>query len=132
MNKKGFTMIELLGVITIMGILMGVAIPAVYRNVIRSRTQAFNTLLKTSYEAAQSKAANTMADPSTGDITYTISELADEGYMDTPIDPNNQGVSCTGNVVIKKVSTSGLDSYEYIVTLNCSGKSETKTFKTED
>ena len=37
MNKKGFTMIELLGVITILGILMVVAIPAVYQYVKKSK-----------------------------------------------------------------------------------------------
>ena len=131
MNKKGFTMVELLGVITILGILMGVAIPAVYQYVKKSRDQAYETLLKTSYEAAESKAANTMADPSTGNITYTISELADEGYMDTPIDPNNQGVSCTGNVVIKKVSTAGIDDYKYEVRLTCSGKTMGRVFYTD-
>lgn len=137
MNKKGFTMIELLGVITILGILSGIAIPAVYRHVTHAREQAYETLLKTSYEAAQSKAANTMADPTaepSGKIEYSIDDLVNEGYMDDPIDPQKNGSSCTGTVTITKATTvSGIDSYNYEVKLTCSGKTlEPKTFHTED
>ena len=77
-----------------------------------------------------------MADPTAepdGKLVYTIADLADEGYMDPPIDPQKKGTPCTGTVTITKAATtSGIDSYNYEVTLNCSGKSETKTFKTED
>ena len=136
MNKKGFTMIELLGVITILGILTGVAIPAVYRHVTHSKDQAYDTLLKTSYEAAASKAANTMADPSAepdGKLVYDIGELSEEGYMDAPIDPNEKGSECTGEVTITVASSTGIESYEYKVEINCPTKSGlTKTFKTED
>lgn len=133
-NIKGFTMIELLGTITIMGILLGVAVPAVSRHIARSREQAYETLLKTSYEAAQSKATNTMADPtsSPSGIEYSIIDLAKEGYMDDPIDPQKDRSLCTGTVKITgSTNASGMNTYKYKVVLTCSGKTRTRTFDTD-
>ena len=41
LNKKGFTLVELLAVITIMGILMIVAVPAVQRTIRNTRYKYF-------------------------------------------------------------------------------------------
>ena len=45
-NKKGFTLIELIAVIVIMGILMMIAIPAVSRTIENSRKEAFVNVAK--------------------------------------------------------------------------------------
>ncbi|MBQ2639991.1 MAG: prepilin-type N-terminal cleavage/methylation domain-containing protein, partial [Bacilli bacterium] len=42
MNKKGFTLIELLVAITIMGILIGLAAPAVDNLMARNKTRKYN------------------------------------------------------------------------------------------
>ena len=55
LNKKGFTMIELLEVITLLGIILIVAVPAVSKYVTKSRSQSFDTMSKSLYEAGASK-----------------------------------------------------------------------------
>ena len=52
LNKKGFTLVELLTTITILGILMAVAGGAVLIYLKRSRTQAIETIASTSYDGA--------------------------------------------------------------------------------
>ena len=53
MNKKGFTLIELLAVIVILGILLGVAIPAVSRYISDSRKKSFASEAKLYIDAVR-------------------------------------------------------------------------------
>ena len=53
-NKKGFTMIELLGVIVILGILSVMAIVSVTRLITKSKTEQKNSQAKTLMMAAES------------------------------------------------------------------------------
>ena len=105
MNRRGFSLVELLGTITILGILMLIGVPAVYKYVTKSQKQAYDTLQKTCYEAAQSRAIKEGLDLQTGDPpeTYYIKDLADYGYMDIPADPRKKGSVCGGNVKITSV-----------------------------
>lgn len=134
MNKKGFTMIELLGVITILGVLMIIGISAVSRYLTKTRTEAYNILLQTSAEAAESKMLGTTETPP---ITYDIHDLAEEGYMDAPMDPYNQGKECKGTVTIEKdedsnynpnTKTTSLETYKYEVHIKCSNQEDTVIF----
>ena len=55
MNNKGFSMIELLGVIVIIGILAGLAIPAVTKYIGKTRDRAYDNIYESAYSAAQEK-----------------------------------------------------------------------------
>ena len=55
MNKKGFTIIELLGAVVILGILTGIAIQAVSKNNRRSKEQAVFTIANSAYKASQAR-----------------------------------------------------------------------------
>lgn len=122
MNKKGFTMVELLAVIVILGILMGIAIPLIQKHLVDSKKKAMETLAKTSFEASHSKALKdeTLVP---GTTSYNIQNLATEGFMDKPIDPYDKGKLCTGNVKIdylKATKGDELDNYVYKVYVKCS------------
>lgn len=58
MKKKGFTLIELIIVIAIIGVLMGVLIPSWGNYMSRSRTRAQNLKAKTIFNAAQTFATD--------------------------------------------------------------------------
>ena len=51
-NKKGFTLIEIIAVIVILGIIMLIAVPSVTRQIISSRKSAFVTNIKSFLETA--------------------------------------------------------------------------------
>ena len=131
MNKKGFTIIELLGAVVILGILAGIAIQAVEKNNRRTKEQAVFTIAKTAYEATQARIAKgTATSPS-----YNISDLYKDGFMDRPLDPDNNGKDCTGTVQLLNASVGSddkVDSYDYKVTVNCpSGISDVIVFHSD-
>lgn len=53
MNKKGFTLVELLGVIVILGIVLSIAIPATTGYIDTSKREAFSTVLHEYVDAIQ-------------------------------------------------------------------------------
>jgi len=123
MNNKGFTMVEILGVVVIMGILMAVAVGAVslYRD--RATNQAYDTLAK----SASGAAANYIMDYPDNKGAVLLEDLHDDQYIERPADPNNENKDCEGVVVYNKTSGTGdkIDSYDYKVHLCCSNYART-------
>ena len=136
-NNKGFTMVELLAVITFIGILATVAIPAVYRYATRARNTSIETMLKSTYEAAETYVMEKNIVLSSTNKTYTIKvkDLVDLKYLEPLYDPaTNDGSRCdtsTSSIVtVTYVNTTkgGIINYTYDITLACS-QSGTKTAK---
>ena len=118
MNNKGFSMIELLGVIVIIGILFAVALPAVTKYIGKTRNRAYDNIYESAYSAAQGKYMN---DLQTGDTDYYIKDLYAQGYMDEPIDPSNKGF-CDGKVFITEDESTEVSEYTFKVKLNCTNE----------
>ena len=118
MNNKGFSMIELLGVIVIIGILFAVALPAVTKYIGKTRDRAYDNIYESAYSAAQGKYMN---DLQTGNTEYNIKDLYDQGYMDEPIDPSNKGF-CDGKVFITEDESTEVSEYTFKVKLNCTNE----------
>ena len=125
MNNKGFSMIELLGVIVIIGILAGLAIPAVTKYIGKTRDRAYDNIYESAYAAAQNKF---MHDLDNSGITYSLDDLYNQGYMDEPIDPSNK-TFCDGTVLVEEIEDEDHDGntdlevseFKYKVTLECTG-----------
>ena len=130
-NKKGFTIIELMAVIVIMGILMGVAVPAATKYIKKAKKNSYEAMEESSYLAAQNYIVDTGKIIKRSGYTIQIQDLVDKQYLDPLIDPDKKDNStCGGTVVVnvKKGSGNALDVYEYVVNLHCSSYSRTKKF----
>ena len=126
LNKKGFTMIELLAVIVIMSILALIATPAVYKYVTKSRGTSTDTMLKSTYEAAENYIMDNNITLNVGSTkTIQVSELVNEQYLERLTDPVSNSKLCsnrTGSkVVVKRLpnTTGGMINYQYDITIDC-------------
>lgn len=117
-NNKGFTLIEMLAAIAIMGILSTIGIVAVSNYLVQSRNKSFNMMSKSIYQAAQNCQIQGKC---TG--TIQIETLLEQGYLDTLKSPNASKGDCTGDVIITEngTSTSEYKDYQYKVCLTCPG-----------
>ncbi len=125
MNRKGFTLVELLATIAIMGILSGVAIMGVNRYLTKSKKQAYDTMEKSAYDAAVNYVVeHSVSFSGTEGKWLALKTLVDEGYLENPIDPNKKGSSCaddglSGVLIYNDNDKDALDQYIYEVRLKC-------------
>ncbi len=105
MNKKGFTLVELLAVIAILAILVIIALPAVLRMFTQARIDTFENEVKTIYRTAQQNyLLDNMSNPG-GKIAYTNSEETIE-EVDT----------------VKELNITGNSSLKYYILMSNEGK----------
>lgn len=115
MNKKGFTLVEILATIVILGILSVAAILAYSKYIEKSKNDAYDTLAKSAADAA---AEYNMVH--FGTTTITLKELVENEYLKNVNDPSTQGKKCSGWVDIRhNVNDDGLETEEYDVTICC-------------
>ena len=120
MNNKGFSMIELLGVIVIIGILAGLAIPAVTKYIGKTRDRAYDNIYESAYSAAQEKYMHDLEDADSKEYEI-VRDLYNQGYMDEPIDPSNKGL-CDGKVFITEDESTEVSEYTFKVQLDCTNE----------
>ena len=129
LNKKGFSLVELLTTIAILGILISVAVGAVTIYLNRTREQAMGTIASSSYDGMvnymmeKNILLNPKGEPNSS-TTIDIETLFEEQYIEKPIDPYNKGTTCKGTVTVTNETSSatvGLADYRYQVEVRCSG-----------
>ena len=124
-NKKGFTIIELLATITILGVLSTLAVVSmnsVTKHAKNATYQEFEETLKDS--TANYLLYNTGLIPDIGG-SYKVmaSKLTSEGYLDNLTDPQNKTANCNNNsyVIVKRNSDVDFNmDLDYKVCLVCS------------
>lgn len=117
-NNKGFSVVEILAVIVILGILIAVSAPAVLKYIDSSTKKGYDSIARSAREGAESYLMDT---PSfSGEIQ--IKDLVEDGLLEKPIDPDDGGYVCDGSVAYELVTGSDekLDEYKYTVNLCCS------------
>lgn len=108
-NKKGFTLVELLAVIVILGVLLMIAVPAVQNVIKKAKNNATQKQAELFIDAAKKMA---IIDEATNDkVIYKLSDL------DSSVDTNR----FTGMVVALKEN----ESYKYYIYLNDSVNKKT-------
>ena len=116
-SNKGFTLIEILGAIVILGILMGIGVISYTRY----RRQAVETSYDLIKKNAVSAAENYFMD-NVGEETVELHELVEKSYLDTVNDPERKNKTCDGTVTIidKNISDgNSLQKNTYKVYLKC-------------
>lgn len=118
MNNKGFSLIEMLATVVILGVLGTIAVVGTTKYINQSRKKAYVVMSQSIYEAAMN--CQTKGNCTTG--KYGSDELMKKGYIDelkNPISKNNQ---CFGYVNINESDPSKeYKKYSYDVTLKCPG-----------
>ena len=108
-NKKGFTLVELLAVIVILGVLLMIAVPAVQNVIKKAKNNATQKQAELFIDAAKKMAI--IDEPTNDKVIYKLSDL------DSSVDTNR----FTGMVVALKEN----GSYKYYIYLNDSVNKKT-------
>ena len=131
-NNKGFTFVEILAVIAIIGILTGISIAAFSRNKENAIKSDYEALARSSYNAMEEYMMSHQYDD-----TVSLETLENENLLSNRKDPGDKDKNCTGTVEVSKNSGSNgkLDDGTYKVNLCCSSYKKTYTYpegKVED
>ena len=118
-NNKGFTLIEMLGTIVILGIIGTIAIAGVTKYLGSSRKEAYKMLQDALYEAVSNCASESNCILSNG-TAIDVSELKEKGYLDSFKNPKNSFKECSGSVVVKIVESSGSGKIKGYDSSSCS------------
>ena len=120
MNKRGFTLVELLATITILGILSGIGVVAVSAILNNARKNYYSSLKGTIESAARSYYSDHRALLPVGEGESTkvnITTLETNRYL-SPVKDNGGSRSCSGSVTVTRQS---VENYQYKVSLTCAG-----------
>lgn len=138
LTKKGFTLVELLAVITILGIISAVAVISVSSYLTKTRQEAMENLSKTAYDGFVNymMEQNVLLNP--GEIypaganignhsaAITLDDLYQDDKIDRPSNPYNTSAMCTGYVYAENPTTNntnsalhGVDTYKVHVYVDC-------------
>ena len=129
LNHKGFSLIELLAVIVILGILFGIGLGAYNLYTESAKKQAAETLLKSSVSAAESYVLD-----HPGADSVDFSDLVEGKYLENASDPYNKSGTCTGVVSITKEAATHVgqvDKRNYIVDMCCANQNYQYSSQTE-
>lgn len=86
-QEKGFTLVELLAVIAILGIIVAIAVPSIGKVVDNSKEDAHEANVQLFENAARLADVSGLAIPS-GQDGYSLSDLEGAGYLnDIPVNP---------------------------------------------
>ena len=118
MNRKGFSLIELLAAVSILSILMGIAIAAITKYQIKTRNSVYETHEKNLKSAAENYLLDNMGEiPEKDDaagLKLDATTLIDNQYLETLNDPVSKNLNCDEEtyVIVKNNGdiTNGTDS----------------------
>ena len=128
-NKKGFTLIELVAVIIVLGVLLIIAIPTISTYISGARDVSYDAHEKALLEAAKAYTIDCIKNNEKDctvphddeSVNIYANRLIEEEYIGKLQDPKNQGAFCSADKTFVKVSKNEGTNYEYEPCLFCSG-----------
>jgi len=121
-NKLGFTLVELLATVTIMGILMTVAIASYSQYKHKTSNNAYYILSENVGIAAEEYFLEHVTDAQVGS-SVSIRDLYCNDYLEAPIDPFSNNKVCYGSATISRITGTKIKKYYFGVHVVCSNKS---------
>ena len=128
MNKKGFTLVELLATIVIIGLIGGLAVVAYSSLIHQSEDKVFETYMDTMHGEAILYLSNNPGEmPANGsNKNITLTQL----NVDPINNPKKSTDLCLGSYVnVKRTVVNGVDSITYTVYLVCDDYSNHKVYE---
>ena len=124
MNKNGYTMVELLAVIAIIGLIFTIGIVSYSSLINRSNEAVYESYIDGMHEAAITYVMdNPLSDKSSKKIT--INELINSGKIDYINNPKDSNDKCSNSYIdVNRKDINGVISYEYKVCLICNDYNE--------
>ncbi len=123
-NEKGFTMVELLSVLVILGVLLTVAVPSMSKYLQKGQDFSYETAERSLYEASQNYILTLpLLNNTTSKVEVNF--LINKRYLKSIKDPKNQNRNCDEKsyVNVKKLNTflpsSITENYAYNIHLEC-------------
>ncbi|WP_258000273.1 type II secretion system protein [Bacillus sp. Marseille-P3661] len=105
-NNKGFTLVELLAVIVILGIIAAIAVPSIGNIIDNSKKDAHVANARQLIEAARLKVASEGINITTTATELQMTDLVSQGYLESaPKDPTGTGSYTAGEVYVQKNAT---------------------------
>lgn len=111
MNKKGFTLIELIAVIILIGALLTVAVPGMINLVENRKEKLYNSTVKEIKKVASQYIAS-HPEIISDNFTIEISTLCTDKYLSCPIINPITGEEMNGHVAI--TFSDNIYNYEYV------------------
>ncbi|MBP5268787.1 MAG: prepilin-type N-terminal cleavage/methylation domain-containing protein [Ruminococcus sp.] len=87
-NKKGFTLVELIVVITIIGVITAILVPTLMGYIKKSRLKTSNASAKVAYNVFTGTLGKYLCDENNNEINLIVKQIEDEGGLE---------IDCRGN-----------------------------------